>query len=242
MVNLSVAHLANFDFDIDDYPYDKEIFKENPLKHLGLVGDIAKDFIGCDIEYEDLISYGVAGLVDACQRYDKKYGCKFSTYGTYYILNSMIKALVAFGRPIRVPDYLYKIQNKINAGKIVDEDLPETTRGCLEAARLIWGKMFHNITPMKCGDNVDGSFYISEAFPDNSQKEDRDLEELQELVRYGFVHLNPRERRVLYLSFYESYSDYKISFITGIKIAEVRSAKQDALSKMRDHMEKTGMT
>jgi RNA polymerase sigma factor (sigma-70 family) len=177
---MTTAYLDNFNFVVEDYFYDVKIFKENPLKHIALVNNIAKSFLGRGMEYEDLVGYGFVGLLIACQKYDLSYNCKFSTYGTYWIRNYIQRALIKDSCSVPV-----------------------------------------------LGDVLD-----------NSQKEGWDQKEWQELIRCELFRLNCLERRILYLSFYENYSDTKISFTMGIRMKEVRRLKQNALDKMRDSLEK----
>lgn len=73
-------------------------------QHLGLVVDIAKKYVGKspDFGFEDLISAGVLGLFRAAEKFDERKGCKFSTYATRWIKQSINRALDEGGRTIRI--------------------------------------------------------------------------------------------------------------------------------------------
>ena len=74
--------------------------------NLRLVIRIARDYSGFNVPFMDLISEGNVGLVKAVDRYDPDRGCKFSTYGAWWIKQSMKRAIANFGREIRLPVYL----------------------------------------------------------------------------------------------------------------------------------------
>ncbi len=73
--------------------------------NLRLVVSIAKRFQHCGMSLLDLINEGNLGLIDGVARFDPRRGCRFSTYGTWWIRQAITKALAEKGRTIRVPIY-----------------------------------------------------------------------------------------------------------------------------------------
>lgn len=61
----------------------------------------------------DLISHGNVGLITAAEKYDPKAGCRFSTYATYWIFQSLQRAVAKDGRLIRTPVHMIQLQNRI---------------------------------------------------------------------------------------------------------------------------------
>ena len=78
------------------------LYKSN----LRLVVSIAGNFIGRDLTLLDLIQEGNLGLLKAKDRYDVSFGFKFSTYATWWIMQSIKRAISDTGRQIRLPAYL----------------------------------------------------------------------------------------------------------------------------------------
>src|SRR5262249_41346559 len=73
--------------------------------NLRLVVRIARDFTGRGLSLEDLIQEGNLGLVRAVEGFDCDRGTRFSTYASYWIRQSMQRALENMATPIRVPAY-----------------------------------------------------------------------------------------------------------------------------------------
>jgi len=71
--------------------------------NLRLVYAIAKRYMSRGVDFEDVIQYGNMGLVKAADRFDRNKGCKFSTYATWWIRQSIIKAASEQARMIRLP-------------------------------------------------------------------------------------------------------------------------------------------
>jgi RNA polymerase primary sigma factor len=71
-----------------------------------LVVAIAKKFQYRGLALLDLIDEGNIGLIEAVERFDYRRGCRFTTYGTWWIKQAIIKALADKGRIIRIPIHM----------------------------------------------------------------------------------------------------------------------------------------
>ena len=120
-----------------DYIFQKEVLQEKIKsgKHrmitsnLRLVVSIAKKFQHQGLGLLDLINEGNIGLMEAVERYDYSRGCRFSTYGTWWIQQAVIKALADKGRPIRIPIHALNLVKKYySVRKLLTQDLGRTPR------------------------------------------------------------------------------------------------------------------
>jgi RNA polymerase primary sigma factor len=80
--------------------------------NLRLVISIAKKYTGRGILFMDLVQEGSLGLIKAANRFDYKKGFKFSTYATWWIKQTIIRAIANNSRAIRIPVHMGdKIRN-----------------------------------------------------------------------------------------------------------------------------------
>lgn len=96
---------------------DKEFnqSKEEMIQsNLRLVVSMAKRYMNRGLQFLDLIQEGNMGLMKAVEKFEHRRGLKFSTYATWWIRQSMSRAISDQGRTIRVPVYMQDNIHKLN--------------------------------------------------------------------------------------------------------------------------------
>ena len=74
--------------------------------NLRLVVSIAKKYIGQGVLFMDLVQEGSLGLIKAAEKYDYRKNFKFSTYATWWIKQTIIRAISNYSRTIRIPVHM----------------------------------------------------------------------------------------------------------------------------------------
>jgi RNA polymerase primary sigma factor len=173
---------------------------------------VAKRYLGRGLSLLDLIQEGNIGLMKAVDRFQYRRGFKFSTYATWWIRQSVSRAVADYGRTIRLPVHGMESLNKLSRARTELTKLGREPRPEELAARMgvPVGKVELLLDAAKYPASLEAPIGAGEEIPlghlvrdvtGRSPEEDAIRGELAEEVERAMDPLNEREREVLRLRY-----------------------------------------
>jgi RNA polymerase primary sigma factor len=232
-------------------PYAREHMVKANLR---LVVNIARGYLGKGLNLEDLIEEGNLGLMRAVEGFDGMMETRFSTYASYWIKQSIRRAVMNSGKPIRLPAYMVSLLSKWKRATAVLTDRLGRTPTAEEvgkALKLSKKKVgivtkairVNNLTHHSDGPD-DEKMVLDDVLTDDRSKAPEDLMiEADDLERiFGRLDaLDDREAAVIRMRFglepYEPMTLREVGENLGLTRERVRQLENHALQKLMHDLE-----
>lgn len=218
--------------------------------NLRLVVNIARGYTGKGLSLQDLIEEGNLGLLRAVEGFDPKMGTRFSTYASYWIKQSIKRALINSAKTIRIPAYMVELLSKWRrATARLTEELGRTPTP-EEIARVLGlpkkklpiikkAISIYNSTPQT--DQAESGWSLSEMVMDERMKNPEDELLEHDILKHALEMLgtmDEREATVLRMRFgldnQEPRTLKEIGEQLGLTRERVRQIETEALRRLYD--------
>lgn len=203
-------------------------------------------YLGYNVEYEDLVSYGIFGLIDAIDKFDAAKDVKFETYASLRIRGSILDQIRKMDW---IPRTVRQKQKKLDeaikrvemrTGKNAsDEDIAQEI-GISDEELSVWQSQLKVTNIVSLNEYVEqGTEPVMDARSNSHfiQPEEKVQEnELKEVLKDTLELLTEKERRVIEFYYYEELTLKEISKVLEVSESRVSQLHTKALLKMRKKM------
>lgn len=237
----------------EDYANTKspEIREKIILEYAPLVKVVAgrlSMYLGYNVEYEDLVSYGIFGLIDAIDKFDCLKDVKFETYASLRIRGAILDQIRKMDW---IPRTIRQKQKRIDAAikeieaqygrSATDEEIAKNL-GITEDEYLDWQSQMKitNVVSLneflEQGSEVSNEAGNTRSAAFDSPEEILERDELKKMLAQALELLTEKERKVILLYYYEDLTLKEISNILEVSESRISQLHTRALQKMRGRM------
>ena len=200
-------------------------------------------YLGYTVEYEDLVSYGIFGLIDAIDKFDYRKGIKFETYASLRIRGAILDQIRKMDW---IPRSVRQKQRQIDAAitklesaedkTATDEEIAKELDISLEEYYVWQGQT--KVTGIASIDEfveqgIEVRAFDNQKYADNEPEKVYEKEELKNLLKESLDKLTEKERMVVVLDYYEELTLKEISSVLEVSESRVSQLHTKALQKMK---------
>lgn len=223
---------------------EKLILEYAPL--VKLVAGRLSMYLGYNVEYDDLVSYGIFGLIDAIDKFDSMKAVKFETYASLRIRGAILDQIRKMDW---IPRTIRQKQKKIDGaikeieaatGRAATDEEIAANLGISDEDFLAWQSQMKitNVVSlnefMESGSEVPAEQTEQRRF--ESPEEVIEKAELKKILQQALELLTEKEKKVILLYYYEDLTLKEISNVLEVSESRISQLHTRALQKMKAKM------
>lgn len=200
------------------------------------------------IDVDDLLGYGIFGLIDAIEKFDVDKGIKFETYASFRISGAIIDQIREqdwIPRSLRnkakeVEKFMEELEMKLGR-QVQDKELADHMGIPVGELHKLLGQV-HSFSIISLDEQIlemiDGTTSISDS---NSPEEQAMIEEIKRILSEFIDSLPENERMVISLYYFEELTLKEIGMIIGVSESRVSQLHSKALIKLKNMLKRVNV-
>lgn len=203
-------------------------------------------YLGGNVEYDDLVSYGIFGLIDAIDKFDMEKDVKFETYASLRIRGSILDQIRKMDW---IPRTVRQKQKKIDeaiknlearTGQNPTDEMLASELGVSEEELLNWQSQLKVTNVISLNEFVEsGTEPVMDARGNSHFAQPESVleeEELKKMLEEALEILTEKEKKVILLYYYEDLTLKEISRVLEVSESRISQLHTKALQKMKKKM------
>ncbi|NLM03654.1 MAG: FliA/WhiG family RNA polymerase sigma factor [Clostridiales bacterium] len=223
----------------------KNLLIEKYIELVKIIAGRLYNSYGTNVEYEDLVSYGIFGLLDAIEKFDIDKKVKFKTYASIRIRGAIIDQLRSLDwvpRSVRqkskqLEETSRKLENELGRNPTDIEIAKELNISLKELSNMLQQVNSFNIISLEETiyeyNTIDHLEYEEENSPENILSN----KEIYETLEYNIENLPERERQVISLYYYDELTYKEIGQILNVSESRVSQLHSKAINKLKSKLQ-----